>query len=255
MKGLKQRWWLLACYLLVACAATQHVESVADGCEAAAETAPFSQLCAEDSSLLALCVEEQCGVYRCREVAELLTPGKVVLARVRPPLPLNPGTGTTRTDLPPLPSPGPGSERYRGSAQGPLRDIQPVFIIPWGPRPQPELLPSQKQLLADAQAQRSKAYEGHHIYSRAFRKWFTRQGIDIDAYILPLEMEEHRRIHHGPSGGPWNAAWEKFIDDYPNAPPEQIHRYAGQLIYEFGLFGVILPYKLWRLQPPPVQSP
>jgi uncharacterized lipoprotein (TIGR02269 family) len=255
MRRLNPAWWLLACCLLVACAAPQHVESTSEGCEVAAGPAPFEQLCAEDGSLLALCDEGQCGVYRCREVAEVLTPGKVVLARVRPPPQLNPSTGTTRTELPPLPSPGPGIERYRGSAQGPLRDLQPVFIIPWGPKPQPELLPSQKQLLAGSQAQRSKAYEGHHIYSQEFREWFTRQGIDIDAYILPLEVEEHRRIHHGPRGGPWNAAWRKFIIAHPNAPPEQIHRYAGQLIHEFGLFGVILPYKLWRLQPPPVQSP
>jgi hypothetical protein len=126
-----------------------------------------------------------------------------------------------------------------------------VFIIPWGQRPQPELLPSQKLLLAEAEARRKRPHEGHHVYPRAFRVWFTRNGIDIDAYILPLEVPEHRRIHRGADGGPWNAAWDKFIKAHPNPTKEEIHRHAGQLLYEFGLFGVILPYKLWTLQPPP----
>jgi len=257
MSGLR-RWWLLACCLLAACAATRPIEGTADGCEVASEAASFEQLCAEDGTLVVLCDERQCGAYRCREVVERLTAGRVVLARYpRPPLPTSPGQGGTRTGPGPLPSPGPGVERYRGSAQGAPGDTQPVFIIPWGPKskPEPELLPSQKQLQADAETFRKKPHEGHHIYPRAFREWFARQGIDIDAYILPLEVSEHRRIHHGPDGGPWNAAWDKFIKAHPRAPPEEIHRHAGQLIYEFGLFGPILPYKLWRLQPPPVQSP
>ncbi len=257
MNRLKQQWWLLACGLLAACAATQPIESTTDGCEAASEAASFGQLCAETSTLVVLCDERQCGAYRCHEVVEHLTVGQVVLARYpRPPLPTSPGQGSTSTQLPPLPSPGLGIERYRGSVQG-VQGTQPVFIIPWGPqpKPEPEFLPSQKQLLAEAEAHREKSYEGHHIYSRAFRRWFTEQGIDIDAYILPLEIEEHRRIHRGPEGGPWNAAWRKFIEDNPKAPKEKIHRHAGQLIYEFGLFGPILPYKLWRLQLPPAQRP
>lgn len=237
MSGLKHAWRLLACCLLVACVATRPVESAAEGCETASEAAPFEQLCAEDGSLLALCDERQCGVYVCREVMEFLTAGQVRLARQL---------------APPLPSPGPGIERYRGNEQGVLRDTRPVFIIPWRPKPQPELLPSQKQLLADAEAQRRKPYEGHHIYSRAFRAWFTERGIDIDAYILPLEVAEHRRIHRGANGGPWNEAWSKFIANNRKASPQEIHQHAGKLIYEFGLFGVVLPYKLWTLQPPPL---
>jgi uncharacterized lipoprotein (TIGR02269 family) len=200
-----------------------------------------------------LCDERQCGAYRCREVVEHLTAEQVVLARhLRPPLPTNPGQGSTNTKTPPLPSPGPGIERYRGSAQGAPGNAQPVFIIPWGPQPQPELLPSQKQFLAEAEAYRKKPHEGHHIYPRAFREWFTAQGVDIDEYILPLEVEEHRRIHRGANGGPWNAAWKKFIEAHRSASPEEIHRHAGQLIYEFGLFGPILSYKLWTQLPPPL---
>ncbi len=245
MSGLKHGWLLLACCLLAACAATRPIESAAEGCETASEAAPFEQLCAQDGSLLVLCDERQCGVYVCREVMELLTAGKVVLARQLAP---------TRPALP-LPSPGPGIERYRGSTPGLSRDAQPVFIIPWRPKPQPELPPSQKHLLAEAEAQRRKPYEGHHIYPRAFREWFTLQGINIDEYILPLEVAEHRRIHRGANGGPWNAAWDKFLKAHPRASPEEIHRHAGQLIYEFGLFGPILSYKLWSLHPPPFHNP
>jgi len=256
MNGLKQRWWLLACCLLVACAATRPIESAVDGCEVDSEAASFAQLCAEDGTLVVLCDERQCGAYRCQEVLEHLTAGRVVLARhARPPLPTNSGQGSTSTQHPPLTNPGPGIERYRGSAQPVPGNAQVVFIIPWRPEPKPELLPSQKQFLAEAEAYREKSYEGHHIYPRAFREWFTAQGIDIDAYILPLEVSEHRRIHRGPEGGPWNAAWDKFIKSHPDPALEEIHRHAGQLVYEFGLFGPILPYKLWRLQPPPVQSP
>jgi uncharacterized lipoprotein (TIGR02269 family) len=228
------------------------VESAADGCEVASAAAPFEQLCTEDGTLVVLCDERQCGVYRCREAVERLTVGKVVLARQLAPSMPNPGAGSTRPGTPSLPSPGPGVERYRGSAQGLPQDLRPVFIIPWGPKSQPELLPSQKQLLAEAEVYRNKPHEGHHIYPRAFREWFSAQGIDIDEYILPLEVSEHRRIHRGSKGGLWNEAWRKFIIAHPTASPEEIHRHAGQLIYEFRLFGPILSYKLWTLHPPPM---
>jgi uncharacterized lipoprotein (TIGR02269 family) len=255
MSGLRQRWWLLAYCLLAACAATRPIEDTAEGCEAASEAASFEQHCAEDASLVVLCDERQCGAYRCREAVEHLTAGRVVLAR-QPVLP-RPSVrpGNTGTESAPLPSPGPGVERYRGSTQGSSGPSQPVFIIPWGPKPRQELLPSQKQLLAEAEAYRKKPHEGHHIYPRAFRGWFTDQGIDIDAYILPLEVEEHRRIHRGTEGGPWNAAWRRFIIANPDPLPEEIHRHAGKLIYEFRLFGPILTYKLWTLHPLPIQSP
>jgi hypothetical protein len=80
-----------------------------------------------------------------------------------------------------------------------------VFIIPW--KPQPELRPSQKQMLEEQAAERNKPHEKHHIFPRAFRAWFTEMGIDIDQYVIPLEVEKHRSIHRGADGGPWNAAW------------------------------------------------
>jgi uncharacterized lipoprotein (TIGR02269 family) len=130
--------------------------------------------------------------------------------------------------------------QHGGSAQGLPRDTRPVFIIPWGSRP--PLLPSQKKALEEAEAERKKPHEQHHIFPRAFRPWFTDRGIDIDKYVMPLKVEKHRSIHHGANGGPWNAAWEQWIRTYDNPTKEEIFRYAGQLIYEFELLGPVVPY-------------
>ena len=114
MNGLKQQWWLLACGLLAACAATRPIEGTTDGCEVASEAASFEQPCAEDGTLVVLCDERQCGAYRCREVVERLTAGRVVLARYpRAPLPTSPGQGSTGIQPRPLPSPGLSRARSR----------------------------------------------------------------------------------------------------------------------------------------------
>jgi hypothetical protein len=174
MSGCRQWWGLLACGLLAACAATRSIEDTVEGCESASEEASFEQLCANPGSLVVLCDEHQCGAHRCHEVLERLTVGRVVLARQGRPVLPNPGQRSTLTEPAPLPSPGPGVERYRGSTQGSSGHSQPVFIIPWSPKPEPELLPSQKQLLAEAEAYHNKSHEGHHIYPRAFRPSLTK---------------------------------------------------------------------------------
>jgi len=229
------RWlWLLGTLALAACVTVTPSGSGGPGCEEAAEAASFEELCARESSLVALCPGGQCGVYRCREVMEGLAVGRVLLAR----------GGAVM-----LPNPQAGAQRYWGSAQELPQDTRPVFIIPW--RHKPPLLPSQQQMLEEAAKERAKPHEKHHIFPRAFRRWFTEHGIDIDEYVILLEVEKHRSIHRGAKGGPWNAAWEKFINDNKDkdVTTAEIHRYAGQLIYEFELFGPVLPY--WK-QPPPL---
>jgi uncharacterized lipoprotein (TIGR02269 family) len=148
-----------------------------------------------------------------------------------------------------LPGAQGGAQRYRGSAQELPQDTRPVFIIPWGPRP--PLLPSQLQALEDTAKERQKPHEKHHIFSRAFRAFFVEKGINIDEYVMPLEVEKHRSIHRGANGGPWNAAWDTFIKANRNAKPEEIYRFAGQLIYEFQLFGPVMPYWRQPIQPIP----
>ena len=226
--------WLLVTVALSACATVPPSGSEAAGCEEAAQTAPFEQMCGQANSLIALCAGEQCGVYRCREVMEGSGAGRVV---------------RTRGGMAVLPNPQAGAQRNWGSAQELPEDSRPVFIIPW--RHKPPLLPSQQQMLDEAAKERRKPHEQHHIFPRAFKQWFTDHGIDIDKYVIPLEVEKHRDIHRGASGGPWNAAWAKFINANRDreVTTAEIHRYAGQLIYELQLFGPVLPY---TRQPPPL---
>ncbi len=226
-------WWVLLAVGVSACAATQLSESTAAGDEEVRQAASFEELCEEASSLVALCTREQCGLYRCQEVKEHLSAGHVVLAR----------GGAVG-----LPNPQARAQRNWGSAQELPGGAQPVLTIPWGYKP--PLLPSQQEMLSKQAAERRKPHERHHIFPQAFREWFVARDIDIDAYLIPLEVEKHRSIHRGAKGGPWNAAWEKFISAHPaRTPKEEIYRYAGQLIYEFELFGPVVP--LWK-QPPPL---
>jgi uncharacterized lipoprotein (TIGR02269 family) len=227
--------WLLVIGALAACAtAPASSASESAGCEEAAEIISFEQACAEESSLIALCTDGQCGLYRCREVMTHLTVGSVVLAR---------GGALS------LPGVQGGAQRYWGSAQELPQDTRPVFIIPWDHKP--PLLPSQQQMLEEAAKERQKPHEKHHVFSQEFREFFTEKGINIDEYTILLELVKHRSIHRGERGGPWNAAWRKWILANRGATKEEIFRYAGQLIYEFELFGPMVPY--WK-QPPPLPS-
>ncbi|WP_224363777.1 SitA6 family polymorphic toxin lipoprotein [Hyalangium versicolor] len=236
MTGLRWgRVWLLALVALVACATPSIRANEPAGCEEAAEAVSFEEACVEESSLLVLCAGERCGLYRCREVMEASSAGRVVLAR-----------GAVLA----LPQAQGGAQRYWGSAQELPQDSRPVFIIPWDAKP--ELLPSQKQALEAAASERKKPHERHPIFPQAFRAWFAERGIDIDEYVMPLAVEKHRSIHRGERGGPWNDAWRKFIESHQQRVTKaEIYRYAGQLLYEFQLFGPVVPY--WK-QPPPLSS-
>jgi uncharacterized lipoprotein (TIGR02269 family) len=219
---------------LVACATAQLSEFEIAGEGDEGQAVSFEEACAEESSLLALCGGSQCGLYRCREVMEHFPVGRVI---------------PTRGGALSLPSVQ-GAQRYWGSAQDLPQDMRPVLIIPWDHKP--PLLPSQKEMLEEAAKERRKPHERHHIFSQAFREWFTKQGIHIDEFVILLGVEKHRSIHRGKNGGPWNEAWRQFILQHvAGASKEEIYRYAGQLIYEFELFGPVVPY--WK-QPPPLPA-
>jgi uncharacterized lipoprotein (TIGR02269 family) len=224
---------MLAAVALVACATTPSFTSEEPGCEVAAEAVSYDAICAEENSLVGVCAGEQCGLYQCWEVGKSLTVERVVLARF---------------PVGALPNPQVGPRRHWGSAQEVPEDSRPVFIIPW--RHKPPLLPSQQAMLEAWTKERRKPHEKHHIFPRAFKDWFVERGIGIDEFVIPLEVEKHRSIHRGERGGPWNAAWDRFIKEHgQEVSKEEIYRYAGQLIYEFQLFGPVVPY--WK-QPPPL---
>lgn len=227
MSRVLAKWkWLLAAVALVACATTPS-GSEGLGCEEAAVAVLPEEVCADERRLVPVCTGEQCGLYQCAEVREPLARGRVVL---------------TRGAVAVLPNPSAGPQRNWGSAQELPWDTRPVFIIPW--RHKPPLLPSQQQMLDEAAQERRKPHEQHHIFPRMFREWFNRKGINIDEYVILLAVEKHRSIHRGANGGPWNDAWARFIDaNNQTATQADIHKYAGQLIYEFELFGPVMRFR------------
>ncbi len=226
--------WVLALGVVASCATVPSPEGESSGCEVAAKPVAFEEACQDGSSLLALCDGQHCGMYRCREVVGHLAESRVVPARGAPL---------------PRPSAQAGAQRYWGSAQGLPHDSRPVFLIPWDHKL--PLLPSQLNDLEEAARERLKPHEHHHVFSRAFRLWFARKKINIDQYTIPLELMKHRSIHRGANGGPWNEAWRRWILANDGATQEEIFRYAGQLIYEFELFGPVVPYRRRLPQPLP----
>jgi uncharacterized lipoprotein (TIGR02269 family) len=199
------------------------------GCEQ--EAASFEEVCQQEGSLLAVCEGPRCAAYQCKEVEEYLRVGQVVRTRgvMRPPA---------------GPPPGADAWRHWGSAQGLPQHVRPVFTIPWGNTAPPRLTPGRAEQLVSQEGRRSKPYERHHIYPQEddLKKWFESKGIDVHQWTLALEVEDHRRIHRGARGGPWNAAWRRFRDDNRGATKLEVELHAGKLIYEFNLYGVVVPY-------------
>jgi uncharacterized lipoprotein (TIGR02269 family) len=238
--------WLLLSGVLVGCAAVPHsVREEQAGCEQ--EPASFEEMCQQEGSLLAVCEGQQCAVYRCWEVAEYLKVGQVVRAQAmaRPP-PRPPPVP------PPLPEAGPGAQRHWGSAQGVPQPVLPVFTIPWNKTSPPLLAPVPLEALEGGEESRTKPYEKHHIYPQApdLKRWFESKGINIHQWTLALEVEDHRRIHRGANGGPWNEAWRRFRKANDRATKLEIELHAGKLIYEFNLYGVVVPYSRQLLRLP-----
>jgi uncharacterized lipoprotein (TIGR02269 family) len=235
--------WLLLSSVLAGCAAVPHpVRDEEAGCEK--EAASFEQVCQQEDTLLAVCEGKQCAVYRCWEVTAYLRVGRVVRAQVvvRPPPP--------QPLPPPLPESGPGAQRYWGSTVP--QPVWPVFTIPWNKTSPPLLAPVPLEALESQEESRTRPYEKHHIYPQApdLKRWFERKGINIHQWTLALEVEEHRRIHRGANGGSWNEAWRRFRNANRNATKLEIELHAGKLIYEFNLYGVVVPYSRQLLRVP-----
>ncbi|WP_395813051.1 TIGR02269 family lipoprotein [Archangium minus] len=234
---------------------------VLSGCTASSpllrEEGPLATTCVEaereetGSCLSLLCDEEACGFFRCEDVSAAVAAsedadeaedesGSVVRTR----------TGTVGIRLPSPVTP----MRYRG---WPLRlpeDREPIFVIPWKNHHLRNLLPSQKQLLQEAELRMRRPHEKHHIFPQEFRAWFTRNGIDIHQWTMLIETAQHRRIHRGPSGGPWNAAWRQFRKERgPNVTKEEMWKYAGELCVRFGLMAPLRPYYGRTQLPPPIE--
>jgi uncharacterized lipoprotein (TIGR02269 family) len=233
--------WLLLSGVLVGCAAAPHaVGQQETGCDE--QPASFEEVCSQQDTLLAVCEEGQCAAYRCSEVAEYLKVGQVVRTR-----------GVPRPPQPTRPPPNPQTRREVGTAwNDPQGQPQPVLIIPWNGTAPARLPPGKVQILESQEQLRGKPYEKHHIYPQAkdLKEWFEEKGINIHEWTLALEVEDHRRIHRGANGGPWNEAWRRFQQANYDATKLEIELHAGKLIYEFNLYGVVVPYSRQLLRLP-----
>ncbi|MFP2907897.1 TIGR02269 family lipoprotein [Pyxidicoccus sp. 3LFB2] len=182
---------------------------------------------AADPCLAPACTGAICALYSCED----LKPGRVV---------------RTRGSLPARPSPD--SQRYWGNAQVLPGGGEPVLIIQWY---RPEELPSQQQARRILEAWRQRPKERHHIFPRAFALYFKTKGINIHEWVLMLDVAEHKRIHHGPNGGPWNQDWYAWIQSTQQLALQPEHfEQASLMNQKYNLWGLPLTY--WqRFELPP----
>ena len=217
---------LALCFSLTACAPRS--SSRWDMADSQEEALSWSEGCEDPRTLVLLCEEDVCRFYRCQGLVH--APAQIVPAR---------GVGSAAP-----PGATGAAIRWWGNVQQLPGDSEPVFIIPWR-NPQRLLpLPSEQQWLAQAEEIARRPHERHHIFpqEQELREWFTLKGINIHEATLLLEVDLHRRIHDGPRGGPWNAAWRRFKSEHPEATREQVWLHAGELNFRFELFGPVLPY-------------
>lgn len=214
-----KRWTLrlLLSMLLAACAS---VPAVPEDEEHFEETvSSFAEGCQDERSVVLLCQGPDCGFFLCRDVMT----GMVVPVR---------GGGVTA----PPPAPGGSPRRWQGPSW--LRRAAPPvltfrFHSSLDVKPPRPLLPPGR-------------YVRHHIFPQAddLARWFEWRGVPIHNFTLVIPEHIHWRIHSGgPRGGLWNAAWRKFRNENPRAPPEEIYRHAGELIYRFELMGPVVTYR------------
>ncbi|RKG91699.1 SitA6 family polymorphic toxin lipoprotein [Corallococcus terminator] len=231
--------WL--CWLFVGlwcgCASTSPVATFSS--EGVWEEAGSERECedsGEDRCLEPLCTEEACALFPCEDLAK----GRIVLTR-----------GATAPPV--FVAPGSGPQRNWGSAQELPRDARPVMVFRFQPR---EKLPSQVQRERAMAEWAKRPKERHHIFPQAFTKHFRNKGINVHQYVLAVDVDLHKRIHRGASGGPWNQEWQAYIDG-PGVRTNKAQHFdqAFLMIQKHGLFGLTMTY--WQqvdLIPSPVED-
>jgi uncharacterized lipoprotein (TIGR02269 family) len=230
-----RRWGVVLGVLLAGCAASGPSLREEAEPEASCQQAERDE---GETCLALLCDEEVCGFLRCEDVAEAVAervgsdaaPGSVVKTWA------NPSTVSVYR-------PGSSPMRYWGRPLALPEERGAVFIIPWrNHHHHRNLLPSQKQLIAEANERLNRPHEKHHIFPREFVAWFKEKGIDIHQWTMLIEEGLHKRIHRGEKGGPWNDAWRQFKDAKPRASKEEIWAHAWELCVRFGLSAPLQPY-------------
>ena len=83
--------------------------------------------------------------------------------------------------------------------------------------------------------------EQHHVFAQQFAEWFQDHDLEDELVKLtiPLSAAAHRlRVGpgvHTTDGGDWNGAWRQWIDEHPNATPQEIINQAKKLLLDFGI--------------------
>jgi uncharacterized lipoprotein (TIGR02269 family) len=221
---------LLLCGLLVAgCASTNVTQQLWE--TAHVETEECDDPGADQCTML-ICGVGACGLYRCEDVR----PGSIVRAQavapVRPPPAPAPGAAS------PFPNTN-GPQRYWGSMQGLPGDAVPIFIIPWNESAEEYY----ERLRLEQQNPPKRTWVKHHVFPQEFKDWFKLKDINIHSRTIVIEKSIHEKIHSGGRGGPWNAAWRRYIsENFQTANQQSIHLFATQMIFRFDLSGPIVPY-------------
>ena len=77
----------------------------------------------------------------------------------------------------------------------------------------------------------------HHLLPRQFEPYFKQANLDIEDFVIPIELEFHKRLH-GKGGNwidSWNGRWAQFFTEKQNRSDKEILLYYGDLFKEFFL--------------------
>ena len=80
--------------------------------------------------------------------------------------------------------------------------------------------------------------ELHHVFPQQFAPFWNQARILFNNYLIPLTAAAHRLLPNGihtNAGGNWNKVWQQWIEEHPNATPQQIFNQAKQMLQQFGI--------------------
>jgi uncharacterized lipoprotein (TIGR02269 family) len=184
-----------------------------------------------------LCNETGCAIWRCRDVAEEQEAPRVLLAQAV----VEPMLEEPMVEMEPmLRSPG-NPSRWWGRPLAVPGGAEPVFEIPWHNwNAREQYAP---KVLRPPCVRSWEPLEKHHIFPQEFAEWFKLKPIDIHAFTVRVPRSFHRWLHSGgSSGGQWNEAWRQFQKKNDGANPDEIWRFAGELMLRFNVNGPFVRY-------------